>query len=242
MADTTSAEPVKENDLRTTVLTLKSTLRVESAVDTPSETLLRALKDLHSLGALSEELLRETKIGITVNRLAKEDKTSEAVREEARKLVDHWRQCFRKRKASTALSPEDGAAQNEGKSLRSDPGPTAPAEPTQPSEKSGSTVSGNDGPPLSAKLDASSNTPSNQEIAALFKELSDFEFKKKEKFKGIAYKKVAEVLKNHEETITSGKLAAALPGVGKESAKKIDELLTTGSIERLEKYRRGEFD
>mmetsp|Transcript_16398 Transcript_16398/g.38445 ORF Transcript_16398/g.38445 Transcript_16398/m.38445 type:complete len:131 (+) Transcript_16398:424-816(+) len=83
---------------------------------------------------------------------------------------------------------------------------------------------------------------SNQELAELFKELSSFEFKKKDRFKGVAYKKVSATLSAHPEKISCGKDARVLPGVGKESEKKIDEFLSTGKIERLEKYRRGEMD
>lgn len=83
----------------------------------------------------------------------------------------------------------------------------------------------------------------NEAIAALFKELSDFEFKKKEtKFKAIAYKKVAARLRGHPEQIRSGREASKLEDIGEASRQKIDEFLSTGKIEKLEKYRRGEFD
>jgi hypothetical protein len=82
----------------------------------------------------------------------------------------------------------------------------------------------------------------NEALAALFKELSAFEFKKKEMIKGVAYKKIAAVLREQSEKITSGSQAQQLPGIGKESGKKIDQFLASGEIERLEKYRRGEMD
>ncbi|CAE7211626.1 unnamed protein product [Symbiodinium natans] len=40
--------------------------------------------------------------------------------------------------------------------------------------------------------------------------------------------------------VTAGKSVASLPGIGKESVKKIDQYLETGQIEKLEKYRNGE--
>merc|ERR1712217_202192 len=82
----------------------------------------------------------------------------------------------------------------------------------------------------------------NSELSAIFAELSGFEFKRQEKFKGIDYKKVSGVLAAHPEKITSGTEASVLPGVGKESAKKIDEFLSTGKIERLERYRSGNLE
>merc|ERR1719401_911709 len=98
------ASTALENPLKTKVLSLKSIL--ESGTDGPADTLLQALKDLHTLGALPTQILSDTKIGIAVNLLAKESKLSDAVREEARKLVDYYRQSYRKRKASTELLPD----------------------------------------------------------------------------------------------------------------------------------------
>ena len=46
----------------------------------------------------------------------------------------------------------------------------------------------------------------------------------------------------HPEKILNGKEASKLEDIGKISAQKIDEFLSDGKIEKLEKYRRGEFD
>ncbi|CAE7245102.1 unnamed protein product, partial [Symbiodinium necroappetens] len=82
----------------------------------------------------------------------------------------------------------------------------------------------------------------NEELAKLFDELSSFEFKKggTSKFAGVAYKSVAGTLRGLDEKVISGKSIAHLKGVGKETVKKIDQYIETGSIERLEKYRNGE--
>merc|ERR1739845_120498 len=81
----------------------------------------------------------------------------------------------------------------------------------------------------------------NAELAACFKELSDYEFKQKATFKGIAYKKVAQTL-SQMDPIRSVLQVKGIKGIGKQSYAKIDEYLDTGRIERLEKYRRGEMD
>ena len=82
----------------------------------------------------------------------------------------------------------------------------------------------------------------NATLAALFSELAGFEFKREEKFKGMAYKKVAAVLLAHSEKITGGSQAALLPGVGKQSATKIQEYIDTGKIDRLERYHNGDLE
>ena len=82
----------------------------------------------------------------------------------------------------------------------------------------------------------------NEAIAVLFGELSSFEFKKGEKFKGVAYKKVATALRIYGQKVKSGAEAKALPDIALASAAKIDEFLQSGKIERLEKYKRGEMD
>lgn len=79
----------------------------------------------------------------------------------------------------------------------------------------------------------------NQELADAFAELSGFEFKRGEKFKGGTWSKVAKAVRDSEEKITTGKQAMKLKGIGKSSATKIDEFLETGTMETLEEYRAG---
>lgn len=120
-----------------------------------------------------------------------------------------------------AASPAAGSADNQKKRK-------ADGDAESRKEKKAKDEGGDDGP--------------NADLVAIFKELSGFEFKKKERFKGVAYKNVAATLKDHPEKITSGKEAQKLPSIGPESAKKIDQFLNTGQVERLEKYRRGEME
>ncbi|KAG6603023.1 dna polymerase beta [Phytophthora cinnamomi] len=79
----------------------------------------------------------------------------------------------------------------------------------------------------------------NQSLADAFAELSGFEFKRGEKFKGGTWSKVAKAIRDCESTISCGKDALKLKGVGKSSAAKIDEFLETGTLEKLEEYRAG---
>ncbi|KAG6974321.1 hypothetical protein JG688_00003132 [Phytophthora aleatoria] len=79
----------------------------------------------------------------------------------------------------------------------------------------------------------------NQALADAFAELSGFEFKRGEKFKGGTWSKVAKAIRDCESKLTCGKDALKLKGVGKSSAAKIDEYLETGTLEKLEEYRAG---
>ncbi|KAG3111612.1 hypothetical protein PI124_g9245 [Phytophthora idaei] len=79
----------------------------------------------------------------------------------------------------------------------------------------------------------------NQTLADAFAELSGFEFKRGEKFKGGTWSKVAKAIRDCESKLTCGKDALKLKGVGKSSAAKIDEYLETGTLEKLEEYRAG---
>ncbi|TMW62656.1 hypothetical protein Poli38472_005274 [Pythium oligandrum] len=79
----------------------------------------------------------------------------------------------------------------------------------------------------------------NQELADAFAELSGFEFKRGEKFKGGTWSKVAKAIRDHDEKISSGKQAQKLKGIGKSAAAKIDEFLETGTLETLEQFRAG---
>ena len=81
--------------------------------------------------------------------------------------------------------------------------------------------------------------PENAPLAGVFKELSSFEYKKGDNIKGTAYKKVSAALAAHTAQITSGKEAKKLAGIGKSSADKIDEFLSSGKVAKLEEYKQG---
>jgi hypothetical protein len=79
----------------------------------------------------------------------------------------------------------------------------------------------------------------NQALADAFAELSGFEFKRGEKFKGGTWSKVAKAIRDHDAKIKTGKEAQKLKGIGKSAAAKIDEFLETGTLATLEEYRAG---
>ena len=52
-------------------------------------------------------------------------------------------------------------------------------------------------------------------------------------------RRVSAALAAHTEKITSGKEAKKLAGIGKSSADKIDEYLSSGKVAKLEEYKQG---
>ncbi|KAF4037589.1 Helix-hairpin-helix motif-containing protein 8 [Phytophthora infestans] len=97
----------------------------------------------------------------------------------------------------------------------------------------------NEKKPKKPRKKAEATCEDNQELADAFAELSGFEFKRGEKFKGGTWSKVAKAIRECESKLTCGKDALKLKGVGKSSAAKIDEFLETGTLEKLEEYRAG---
>lgn len=82
----------------------------------------------------------------------------------------------------------------------------------------------------------------NLDVAAAFYEIADLlELKGEDPFKVRAYRKVAsavELLPEEIEQVVSEGRLGALPGVGKATSEKIEELLRTGEIQYLEELRR----
>ena len=77
----------------------------------------------------------------------------------------------------------------------------------------------------------------NEEIAWALEALASLEGEdhgSQDPFKIRAYRKAAEIIRELDFEVTSGEEAKKLPGIGKGIAKKIDEFLQTGKIERLE--------
>ena len=99
---------------------------------------------------------------------------------------------------------------------------------------SGSGAVGAAGTPA-AGADPSTN---NQRIEAMLLELAETEKVKGDNVRAGAYFKAAKAVREHPSPITDGKKAAKeLKGVGKKIAEKIDELLSTGKLARLERER-----
>mmetsp|Transcript_16113 Transcript_16113/g.19686 ORF Transcript_16113/g.19686 Transcript_16113/m.19686 type:complete len:457 (+) Transcript_16113:117-1487(+) len=95
----------------------------------------------------------------------------------------------------------------------------------------------------SAILKASCEVASNAPIYEILLEFSEIYFKEKNTNAGNSYRKVANVVKELDFEITSdnaqglGKGKTKVAGIGKGSAEKIHEFLTTGTIEKLEQKR-----
>ena len=77
----------------------------------------------------------------------------------------------------------------------------------------------------------------NKDLIDKLWELSMIERNSGNKFKANAYSKACKALKTINKKITSGKEAQQLNGVGKKIAAKIDEILSTGHLVKLDKLR-----
>ncbi|KAL6052498.1 DNA polymerase [Balamuthia mandrillaris] len=76
----------------------------------------------------------------------------------------------------------------------------------------------------------------NENLTKFFIELSQLEKSKGQIHRSLAYAKAAKALANHPKPITSGKEAQELEGIGAKIAKKIDEILASGKLSKLEAY------
>ena len=78
----------------------------------------------------------------------------------------------------------------------------------------------------------------NQDFVDMLFELSNYEKNvNRNTFKSNAYRKAAGVLANLDKRIKSGEEARKFDGIGDKIAKKIDEFMATGKLEKLEKIR-----
>ncbi|XP_024886623.1 DNA polymerase beta-like [Temnothorax curvispinosus] len=84
------------------------------------------------------------------------------------------------------------------------------------------------------KATGNANNP-NQDLCDFLSELADYERNvNKNVFKYNAYRKAAGTLGALTERVKSGEEAKKLPGIGAKIAKKIDEFLQTGKLQKLE--------
>ncbi len=84
--------------------------------------------------------------------------------------------------------------------------------------------------------------PTNEEIASLLKELATYlEFEGENPFKIRAYKNAARVISGYGDSIADlviqGKDITSIPGIGKNIEKKIKEIINTGSLQLIQRYR-----
>jgi DNA polymerase (family 10) len=82
----------------------------------------------------------------------------------------------------------------------------------------------------------------NQELAEIFEKIGDIlELKEENRFKILAYRRVAQALRNlttDVETIYKEGKLKEIPGVGEAIAKKIEEYLKTGKMTKYEELRK----
>ncbi len=89
-----------------------------------------------------------------------------------------------------------------------------------------------------AAVKAKADKSVNQKIADFLFELANYERNvSRDMNRYNAYRKAASAIASHPAEIQSGDQALKLNGVGKKIAKKIDEFLATGKLEKLEKIR-----
>lgn len=90
------------------------------------------------------------------------------------------------------------------------------------------------------KLTETFGNEHNKGMAIAIKEIGDEYFRLQDRMKGGVYSKAARALREAENAITSGKEGMKLKGIGKGVGAMIDEFLSTGMIQKLEKLRSGE--
>lgn len=74
----------------------------------------------------------------------------------------------------------------------------------------------------------------NQKLTAILAELGQIEKSKGQMHRARAYEKAVRALRNHPTAITSGTEAQKLDGIGKKIGLKIDEILATGKLKKLD--------
>eukprot|EP00668_Euglena_longa_P005975 GGOE01007082.1.p1 GENE.GGOE01007082.1~~GGOE01007082.1.p1 ORF type:complete len:355 (-),score=87.80 GGOE01007082.1:378-1403(-) len=75
----------------------------------------------------------------------------------------------------------------------------------------------------------------NTQLCGILEELGEIERNKGDLFRWKAYRNACQALASSEHSVKSGDEARKLPGVGQKIAKKIDEILATGKLQKLEK-------
>jgi DNA polymerase beta len=76
-------------------------------------------------------------------------------------------------------------------------------------------------------------TNHNQKITAILEQLGEIEWNRGEKFKSKAYRRAKNSLEHLDHEVLSGEEAKHLEGVGEKIAKKIDEIIESGKLNKL---------
>lgn len=181
--------------------------------------LLTRLKEL----PVDVAVLRRTRIGNEANDDWIRKHPDQAVRTAGKALVKTWKAAANVELAATAASST------------AVPAPSASAATSLPhaaindrkTMKHGRSKSGIYGP--------------NRDLAELFLEMARFEFQQKRTFRGIPYTMIAKTLGEIRSRITSVSQVKGKKGFGPEILANIKQYLETGTFDRLQRYRAGDF-
>ena len=213
----------------------------------PKAALLALLLELSGL-AVDDDMLRRTGVGREVNQQWIRRHDDERIRNVGRKVIHAWKersvgyqmlQSLRRR--THGESGESTAAPFNGE-LPND----APQQPQpqlrQQQPQLRDTPSKDTSNEQSVK-EKSSGAPgaSNNALCEMFKELSRFESQQNKMCLAMCYNTVAGILADHKEVIMDVSQVEGVTGIGQMSQAKIREYLETGTLELLERYRRGDF-
>eukprot|EP00929_Paragymnodinium_shiwhaense_P013640 TRINITY_DN121490_c0_g1_i1.p1 TRINITY_DN121490_c0_g1~~TRINITY_DN121490_c0_g1_i1.p1 ORF type:complete len:266 (+),score=95.62 TRINITY_DN121490_c0_g1_i1:57-854(+) len=244
-------------------------LRSLRATEKPdAQEVLEVLNMLAGVEKPTLAALSSSKVGVELNQACFRKHPDERIQAKAKELVTSWKEIAARDKkkqeeeAAQKKAKQDGAAEKEAKEAKVQEDAKKAEEPVakkaRKADKSEDKSSGKkEGD--KAKKEKPKKEPKkapvalqcaeNAALVEAFEELASFEFKlsqelqdAKRKFAGATYKKVAGLLKEQKEKVTSGNQVKHLSGLGAQSQKKIDEFNNGGSIERLEKYRKGEWE
>ena len=83
---------------------------------------------------------------------------------------------------------------------------------------------------------AAASAGSNDPLIAAFEALMFYEGKMGNRYAGVAYNKVVKAIRDYPKVIASGAEVKNLAGVGKASVEKIDELLSTGKLKKIDEF------
>ena len=222
-----------------------------AAFEVESKNVLRVIERLSKL-PMTPEALKESGAGKAINDRSVRLHGNELVRARSKELVHSWKARIAALTAPPSPSvetPASGEERSAGREALCGDVATLAASAVNPrSPRKRKAVGGDDAAAAQFKkketykgVAAALRAHPNEALAALFKELSHFEFKQSQPL-SVAYMLVADTLRAHPDKIVNGVDAQQLPNIGRETGKKINEFLSTGRIERLEEYRRGEFN
>ena len=77
----------------------------------------------------------------------------------------------------------------------------------------------------------------NADLTKILSEVGEYEKVQGHRAKAKAYAKAVKALTSHNKAITNGKEARNLDGIGEKISAKIDEILATGNLKKLDKYK-----